>query len=200
MQRNIHALELDKILALLAEETACEDAAELARGLKPVSSLKEARRLLEETFDAHGLMARFGSPSFGGLHNVSNSLRRAEAGGLLTMGELLRVSAVLRVLRGVKEWRSRSEGVKSVLDWRFEAILPNKYLEDKINTSIVSEEEMASEASPELASIRRKIRGASTRAREQLDKMIRSPVYQKYLQDPIITMRGGRFVVPVKAE
>ena len=83
---------------------------------------------------------------------------------------------------------------------RFDALMPNKYLEDRINTSIISEEEMASEASPELASIRRKIRNASARAREQLDKMIRAPMYQKYLQEPIVTMRGGRFVVPVKAE
>lgn len=200
MKRNIRSLELDKILALLAEETACDDAAELARKLEPSSSLKEVQRLLADTFEAHGMMARFGSPSFSGLRNVTASLRRAEAGGLLTMGELLRVAGVLRTLRGIVEWRSRSEGVKTVLDWRFDALMPNKYLEDRINTSIISEEEMASEASPELVSIRRKIRNASTRAREQLDKMIRSPMYQKYLQDPIITMRGGRFVVPVKAE
>ena len=200
MKRNIRSLELDKILALLAEETACEDAASLALALEPAVTLKEVNRRLADTNEAHSLMARFGAPSFGGLHNVSGSLRRAEAGGLLTMGELLRVAGVLRTLRGIVEWRSRSEGVKTVLDWRFEALMPNKYLEDRIVTSIVSEEEMASEASPELASIRRKIRGASTRAREQLDKMIRSPYYQKYLQEPIITMRGGRFVVPVKAE
>ena len=200
MKRNIRSLELDKILSLLAEETACEDAAELARALEPSSSLKEVKRLLADTFEAHGMMARFGSPSFSGLRNVTASLRRAEAGGLLTMGELLRVAGVLRTLRGIVEWRARSEGVKTVLDWRFDALMPNKYLEDRINTSIISEEEMASEASPELASIRRKIRNASARAREQLDKMIRSPMYQKYLQDPIVTMRGGRFVVPVKAE
>lgn len=200
MKRNIRSLELDKILALLAEETACEDAAELARSLEPSSSLKEVRRRLADTDEAHGLMARFGSPSFSGLRNVTGSLRRAEAGGLLTMGELLRVAGVLRTLRGIVEWRARSEGVKTVLDWRFNALMPNKYLEDRINTSIISEEEMASEASPELASIRRKIRNASARAREQLDKMIRSPLYQKFLQEPIVTMRGGRFVVPVKAE
>ena len=200
MKRNVRSLELDKILALLAEETACDDAAELARALEPASSLREVRRRLDDTNEAHAMMARFGSPSFGGLRNVTASLRRAEAGGLLTMGELLRVAGVLRVLRGVVEWRARSEGVKTVLDWRFDALMPNKYLEDRINTSIISEEEMASEASPELASIRRKIRSASARAREQLDKMIRSPVYQKYLQEPIVTMRGGRFVVPVKAE
>lgn len=199
-QRHWRALELDKILKLLAEQTACDDAAELALHLTPSTSLSEVQRLLGETDEAHTLMARFGSPSFGGLSNVSNSLRRAEAGGTLTMGELLRVAGVLRTLRGIVEWRSKSEGVKSILDWRFESLVPNKYLEDRITGAILSEEEMADNASPRLSDIRRKIRAASTRAREQLDKMIHSPVYQKYLQDPIVTLRGGRFVVPVKAE
>ena len=199
-QRHWRALELDKILKLLAEQTACDDAAELALHLTPSTSLSEVQRLLGETDEAHTLMARFGSPSFGGLSNVSNSLRRAEAGGTLTMGELLRVAGVLRTLRGIVEWRSKSEGVKSILDWRFESLVPNKYLEDRITGAILSEEEMADNASPRLSDIRRKIRAACTRAREQLDKMIHSPVYQKYLQDPIVTLRGGRFVVPVKAE
>lgn len=203
MKENNHhyrALELDKILKLLAAETACDEAAELALSLVPSSSLTEVRRLLDETYEAHSLMARFGSPSFGGLKNVSNSLRRAEAGGTLTMAELLNIAGVLRTLRGIVEWRSKSEGVKSMLDGRFESLVTNKYLEDRITTSILSEEEMADGASPKLSDIRRKIRSASSRVREQLDKMIHSPTYQKYLQDPIVTMRDGRFVVPVKAE
>ncbi len=199
-QRHIRALELDKILKLLAAETACDDAAELALNLSPSSSLSEVQRLLGETDEAHRLMARFGSPSFGGLTNITNSLRRAEAGGTLNMAELLRVAGVLRSLRSIVSWRSKSEGVKSTLDWRFDSLSPNKYLEDKISNAILSEDEMADSASPDLANIRRKIRAASSRAREQLDKMIRSPLYQKYLQDPIVTMRDGRFVVPVKAE
>lgn len=200
VKRSCHVLELDKILKLLAEETACGDAASLALSLEPSSSLMEVNRLLAETGEAHSLMARFGAPSFGGLKNIVSTLRRAEAGGLLTMGELLQVAQVLRTIRGIVEWRSRSEGVGGVLDDRFHMLMPNKYLEERIFSSILSEEEMADNASPELASIRRKIRGASLRAREQLDKMIRSPYYQKYLQDPIVTMRSGRFVVPVKAE
>ena len=200
MERHFKALELDKILHLLAEETSCDAAAELAQNLRPSTSLSQVKRLLTETDEAHTMMARFGSPSFGGLKDVSNSLRRAEAGGTLNMTELLRIATVLRTLRGIVDWRSKSEGVKSVLDDRFDAIMPNKYLEDRINHAILSEEEMADNASPQLATIRRKIRSASSRAREQLEKMVRSPVTQKYLQDPIITMRDGRFVVPVKAE
>ena len=200
MERHFKALELDKILHLLAEETSCDAAAELAQNLRPSTSLSQVKRLLTETDEAHTMMARFGAPSFGGLKDVSNSLRRAEAGGTLNMTELLRIATVLRTLRGIVDWRSKCEGVKSILDDRFDAIMPNKYLEDRINHAILSEEEMADNASPQLATIRRKIRSASSRAREQLEKMVRSPVTQKYLQDPIITMRDGRFVVPVKAE
>lgn len=200
MKKHWRALELDKVLEMLAAETACDDAAELARELRPVTTLRQAERLLQETDDAYVLMAKFGAPSFGGLKNIVNSLRRAEAGGTLNLPEFLRVAGVLRCLRGICEWRSKSEGTQTTLDWRFEAIQPNKYLEDRINTVVASEEEVADGASAALAGIRRRIRNTSSRAREQLDKMIRSPAYLKYLQDPIVTMRGGRFVVPVKAE
>lgn len=200
MQKHYRALELDKILKMLAGETACDDAAELALQLTPSHSLSDVQRLLKETDEAHTLMARFGAPSFGGLKNVTNSLRRAEAGGTLTMAELLRVAGVLRTLRGIVDWRAKSAGLKSCLDWRFDSLMPNKYLEDRIFGAILSDEEMADTASAQLASIRRKIRSASSRVREQLDKMIHSTAYQKYLQDPIVTLRGGRFVVPVKAE
>ena len=199
-KKHYRALELDKILKMLADETACEDAAELALQLIPDTSLSEVQRLLTDTDAAYILMARFGAPSFSGLKNVTNSLRRAEAGATLNMAELLHIAGVLRNLRGIVEWRSKSEGVKNELDWRFDALMPNKYLEDRIYNAILSEEEMADTASTQLASIRRKIRSASSRAREQLDKMIHSATYQKYLQDPIVTMRDGRFVVPVKSE
>ena len=198
--RHWRAVELDKVLRMLAEETACEDAAVLAREITPSSSLEEVRRMLAETDDAYVMMARFGAPSFGGLKNVTNALRRAEAGGTLNLTELLRIGGVLRTIRGITQWRSKSEGMKTALDWRFEGLSPNKYLEDRIGGVVLSEEEVADTASTELASIRRKIRGASSRVREQLDKMIRSPAYQKYLQDPIVTQRSGRYVVPVKAE
>ena len=148
VKRSCHVLELDKILKLLAEETACGDAASLALSLEPSSSLMEVNRLLAETGEAHSLMARFGAPSFGGLKNIVSTLRRAEAGGLLTMGELLQVAQVLRTIRGIVEWRSRSEGVGGVLDDRFHMLMPNKYLEERIFSSILSEEEMADNASP----------------------------------------------------
>lgn len=200
LQKHARALELDKILKLLAARTACEDAAQIAGNLKPSSSVEEVRRLLQETDEAYVMMARFGSPPFGGLVDVSNSLRRAQAGGMLTMAELLKVSGLLRTIRAVTDWRRKSEGVKSCLDDRFSMLMPNQYLENRINSAILSEEEMADGASPALLSIRRKIRVASAKAREVLDRMTRSASYQKYLQDPIVTIRAGRFVVPVRAE
>ncbi|MBE6720990.1 MAG: endonuclease MutS2 [Ruminococcaceae bacterium] len=199
-EHHLHALELDKILELLAQETASDAAAEMARELRPAADLEDAQHLLNETWDAYGLMAKFGSPSFGGLHEVSNPLRRAESGGVLNMAELLRVAGVLRCLRAVCDWRSKSAGIKTVLDDRFDRIVTNKYLEEKIYSSIDSEEEMNDNASPALAAIRRKIRAASARAREKLDGMVHSAYYQKFLQDAIVTQRDGRFVVPVKAE
>ena len=200
MERDYSALELDKILDLLAAQTCCEDAAQLARDLRPARHMAEVQRLVDETDDAGRLMAGFGSPSFGGLTNVVNPLRRAEAGAALTLGELLRVAGTLRCIRTVKEWRSHCEGVATVLDDRFNALAPNRYREDKIAMVVVSEEEVADTASPMLADIRRKMRSASVRVREQLDRLVRSPAYQKVLQEPIVTIRGDRFVVPVKAE
>ncbi len=200
MERDYRALELDKILDRLAAETCCADAAELARSLRPETELALVQRLVDETDDACRLMAGFGSPSFGRLTNVTNALRRAEAGASLSLGEFLRIAEVLRVIRSLAEWRAHCAGVSTCLDDRFSVLVPNKYLEQKISSVVVNEEEVADTASPTLADIRRKMRAASARVREQLDKLVRSPAYAKALQEPIVTIRGGRFVVPVKAE
>lgn len=194
------ALELDKVLELLAAHTTCEDAAAAARALTPAVYAEEAERLLSETDAAFQLMAKFGAPSFGDAKNVAGALRRAQAGAMLSLGELLRIAGTLRSIRSLKEWRQHCEGVATCLDDRFAVLVSNKFLEEAITTAILSEEEVSDHASAQLADIRRKMRAAASRVREQLDKMIRSPATQKLLQDPIVTIRGGRFVVPVKAE
>ena len=200
MNKHYCSLELDKILELLATSASCADTAEAARALRPSSHLSEVCTLLDETDAAVMLMAKFGAPSFGGATNVSNALRRAQAGASLSLGELLRIAATLRVIRSLKEWHQHCEGVSTCLDERFSLLAPNKYLEDKICTAIVSDDEVSDHASATLADIRRRIRSASSRVREQLDKLIHSPTSQKLLQDPVVTIRSGRFVVPVKAE
>ena len=199
MDKHTKALELDKILEMVAGECSSADAAELARKLEPVHTAGEAQWLLQETDAAFVAMAKFGAPSFYGMKNVTNPLRRAQAGGGLGLRELLDIGATLRTIRGLTQWWGKSESVRTALTGRFQVLAPNKYLEEKIFTCIVSEEEVADNASPALASIRRKIRAASQRVRDQLDKLIRSPAHQKH-QENIVTQRGGRYVVPVKAE
>lgn len=200
MLKDYKSLELDKILQQLADETTCADAAALAAEIEPDTDLKHVARLLQETDDAFVLMAKFGAPSFYGMTNVTNALRRAQAGGVLNLPELLAVAGTLRAIRSVSDWRKKSESVKTALDYRFETLQPNKFIEERISMTVASEEEVADTASVALAAIRRKIRAASLRVREQLDKMIRSQTYQKYLQEAIVTQRGCRYVVPVKAE
>lgn len=198
--KHYRALELDKILKKASDLTGCDDAKNMMLALTPISQLDKVNRLLTETSDAHSLSGRFGSPSFGGLVDVNDALKRSKTGASLSTSELLEVARVLHVIRTLKDWRKRCAGTKTVLDTRFDALVPSKFLEDKINGAILSEDEIADNASVELAAIRRKIRLTSSKARDILDKMIRSSVVQKYLQESIVTMRNGRFVVPVKAE
>ncbi len=200
MNKHLVALEFDKILERLAEYTCCEDSREAAMNLRPKNRLDEAQALMNQTRDAHMLLARFGGPSFGGMKNVNNALHRADAGSTLSMHELLEIAETLRVIRSLTQWRSTNAGVESCLDVFFGALTPNKYLEDAITGAIVSDDEMADSASPTLADIRRKIRVQESKVREQLDKMTRSSKYRDILQESIVTMRNGRYVLPVKNE
>lgn len=200
MDKNYKTLELDLILQKLADECTCDDARDLAILLKPANDMRETEVLLSQTEDAFSLLARFGAPSFSGLKNVNNPLHRASAGGSLNPKELLDIGFCLRSLRTLDEWRSHCSGVRTSLDGFFEGVTTNKYLEQKIFTCIVSEDEIADKASDTLYDIRRKIRAKENSIREKLDSLIHSSHYQQYLQEAIITQRGGRFVVPVKAE
>ncbi len=200
MNKYYQTLELDKILEMLAARTVLADAKELALSLEPQTDPEKVRLLLQQTDDAVALSGRFGSPSFGGAVNCAGYLRRAQAGGCLTAGELLKIAGTLRIIRTVKEWRSRCASVETTLGGWFSGLVSNKYLEDKITSAILSEDEISDNASTTLSDIRRKIRTASSKAREVLDKIIHSSKYIKYLQDTIVTQRDGRYVVPVRAE
>lgn len=200
MNRHLKTLELDKILNMLANEASFEESKELALSLRPQNDMQRVLANLKETEDAYILTGRFGAPSFGSIKNISGCLARAAAGGMLSMSELLRIAEVLRIVRGVRQWREKCASVESVLDSRFQSLIPNKYLEDSITGAIISEDEMSDKASPALSDIRRKIKSSSQKARDALNKIIHSATYKKYLQDSIVTMRDGRYVVPVKAE
>ena len=200
MNRHFKTLELDKILHMLAEETSIDEAGELALCVEPQVDLDKVERLLTQTEDAHILIGRFGAPSFGGISNVTNALRRAEAGGCLNTSELLSIARALRVIKGVRDWHAHCAGVSTSLDGYFRALYTNPNLSDRITACIIGADEISDGASRELADIRRKMRIAASKAREVLDKIIHSSTYQKYLQEAIITQRDGRYVVPVKQE
>ena len=200
MNKHYLTLELDKVLQMLKNETSCDDAAELALEVKPSTDFGDVCRMLNQTEDAASLLERFGAPSFGGLVNVNNALARAAAGGSLNQRELLAIGQTLRSIRVLYDWRSHCSGVSTSLDFLFDSITVNKYLEDKIISCIISEDEISDNASELLSDIRRKIRAKSSSIREKLDAMIRSPHYTKFLQEAIVTQRSGRFVVPVKSE
>ena len=187
-------LELDKILSLLSEKTSCEDSKQRAKLIEVVTTL------LRETFDAHMLIARFKSPSFTGLNNVNLAVKKASSGATLSTIDLLRIADNIHVFNLFESFKEQFSSLKTALDSRFTQIVPNKYLENKIKSCIVSEDEISDNASPELASIRRKIRKTSDSIREQLDKMLRSPNIQKFLQENIVTIKSERFVLPVRAE
>ena len=198
-QKSLTKLELDKVLALLADHASSPAAKERCLAVRPLDDAEDIRLLQAQTSAACKVITLKGSPSFGGIVDVGASLSRADRGGCLSPEELLRVATVLKAARTAKEY-AEGDAVESGLDIFFRQLTPNKFFEERIFTSILSKDEIADAASSELASIRRKIRQQSSKIRESLQKIITSPTYAKILQEPIVTIRSDRFVVPVKAE
>ena len=198
-QKSLTKLELDKVLVLLADHASSPAAKERCLAVRPLDDAEDIRLLQAQTSAACKLITLKGSPSFGGIVDVGASLSRADRGGCLSLEELLRVATVLKAARTAKEY-AEGDAVESGLDIFFRQLTPNKFFEERIFTSILSKDEIADAASSELASIRRKIRQQSSKIRESLQKIITSPTYAKILQEPIVTIRSDRFVVPVKAE
>ena len=199
-EKSLTTLELPAVLEMLAAEAVGDTAKEQARALKPSTEPAEVRRRQEETTAAKTMMVVRGSPSFSGVKDVRPSLARADLGGALNTRELLDIARVLQCARLVRGYIADDTVGKTPIDHLFYALHANKFLEEKISTSISGEDEIADGASPELANIRRQMRAAAARARDSLQKIISSPSYAKALQEPIITMRQDRYVVPVKAE
>ncbi len=199
-QRYFRALELDKVLAQLADQTNCDDSRAMALSLTPSTDFETVKALMQKTSDAYMLSARYTTPALHKLKNCEAALKKAEKGSNLSLRELLDVSSVLHNIRSVKDWRKRCEGETTSLDVLFEMLTPNRELENTIDNAVLSEEELADTASRELGELRRKINQAKLRVREQLDHLIKSPTQSKYLQETLVTQRDGRFVVPVKSE
>ncbi len=199
-EKSLVTLELPAVLDMLAAEAVGDTAKEQARELSPSTDAATVRRRQEETGAAKTMMVVRGSPSFSGVKDVRASLARADLGGALNTRELLDIARVLQCARLVRGYIAEDSVGKTPIDHLFYALHANKFLEEKITNSISGEDEIADSASPELANIRRQMRAAAARARDSLQKLISSPSYAKVLQEPIITMRQDRYVVPVKAE
>ena len=199
-EKSIRTLELPAVLEMLAALAVSDAAKEKCRNLTPVCELEEALHLQAETQSARDRLGLYGSPSFSGVKDVSRALSRADHGGVLNTRELLDVADLLTASRRVSEYDREKQEEKTVLDHLFSALHTNKFLEEKIHGAILDEETIADTASPELQDIRRKMRLASSKGRQILQRIISSPSYAKVLQEALITQRDGRFVVPVKAE
>ena len=197
--KSLIKLELDQVLSLLAECAGSQGGKESCLQLRPTSDLEEVELLLQQTTAASDLCTKKGNPVFSNVCDVSASLERADRGGSLQPKELLTIAGVLRCARTIKGYVSEDDKA-TVLDALFNGLTPNKYLEDRIFGAILSEEEIADTASTELADIRRHMRIQAGKIRDSLQKVISSPAYSKFLREPIITIRQGRYVVPVKSE
>jgi len=198
-EKSIIKLELDQVLERLAQCAGSQGGKDACLRLRPNADLEEVELMLQQTTAASDLCTRKGNPVFGDVNNVSASLERADRGGSLQPKELLRIAGILRCARTIKGYVSEDDKA-TVLDAFFRALTPNKYLEDKIFGAILSEEEIADNASPVLSDIRRHMRIQAGKIRDSLQKIISSPAYAKLLREPIITIRQGRYVVPVKSE
>ena len=198
-EKSLVKLELYQVLELLAQCAGSADGKAACMALRPSSDLEDVMELLAETSAASRLCDRKGNPSFSDVHDPNAALERADRGGSLQPKELLQIAGVLRSTRTIKSYRSDDDD-STVLDTLFTALTPNKYLEDRIFGAILSEDEIADTASTELADIRRHMRIQSAKIRDGLQKIISSPSYSKFLREPIITIRQGRYVVPVKSE
>ena len=197
--KTLNTLEYDKIIEMLVECTATEGAKARARALMPTDEYDFVVDRQNKTDDAKRLINAKGYPSFSAPESVPEAADRAYKGGILSPRELLDVASLLRSARGMLDYIETDKPFETTLDPIFRRLITNRPLEDRITRSIISEDLIADEASPELADIRRKIRNANNKIKETLHGYI-GGAKLKYLQDNLVTMRNGRYVVPVKAE
>lgn len=193
-------LELHKILELLANECSSEMSKKLALKTHPIYELSKVKKEIDKTDTAFNLSVKFGTPAFHNISDITDSIKLADTGSTLSLKNLLKIKDVLIQSHELINYRNQFSDEQTVLDYLFDSLFANEFLEKKLQASIINEEELADDASPELSRIRKKINQASVKIRENLEKMIRSKSTQKYLQEAIITVRDGRFVVPVKTE
>ena len=201
LEKTLNTLEYYVIKEMLAELTSCEIARELIRNLQPMTDLEAVETALRETEDAVLFIIKRGMPPLSGVKDIRRAIRRGASGGMMSFSELLSVSAILRACRRTINYAASVEDdtKNSILEY-ISQLTENRYLEEEINHCIVSEEEIADEASPELYTIRRQILSAQNSIKEKLNDMLHSSKYAKSIQDAVVTMRGDRYCIPVKTE
>ena len=200
MNKYLRTLELDKILEMLAELTSNEETRRMALAVRPDNDLERVRYECLKTSQAFNLSVQFGTPPFSNFKDVTTVAARAKSGAIISLRDLLDIAAMLRQIKSLSVWYSHCENVETELSYLFSRLSPNDWLLEKLERSIISENEISDAASPELAAIRRKINRAGMQLRETLDKMIKNKTTQQYLQENTVTIRDGRFVLPVKSE
>ncbi len=193
-------LELDKVLARAVQLCACRETKEMMQALQPCETPEDERYALEQTNAINSLLIKNGSPRFGSVAEVRRVVSHAQKGGILSMGELLEIAATLRNFAGLSQWYGLSEHDMMPTDDLFYSLAPQPVLERQISDSILSPEEMADNASTTLADLRRKIRQTEDSIRTKLDAIIKNSTTNKFLQDAVVSLRNGRYVVPVRAE
>lgn len=195
----LETLEYDKITAMLETHARCQIGKERARKLEPLTELAELNAELDLTSEAEAVLFRLGQSPIDEFPDTRDTLKRIKAVSALSMRELLDLASCLRAIRIAKSALTKEPDQMRLASMAVN--LPSyKFIEDELNRCILNEDEMFDGASPALSRIRRELRVANEKVREKLNSMIRSSTYQQYLQDPIITMRNGRFVIPVKQE
>ncbi len=197
-----HTLEYDKIISLLCEHATCASGRELCKVLEPSENLEQIELAQRQTSDALTRIYQKGTLSFSGTHNIGASLKRLEIGGVLSIDELLKTASLLEVAKRAKSYsRSDREDAKAdSLDELFTRIEPLTPLLEEIRRCILSEDEIADDASATLKNIRRSIKNINDKIRSQINSMLNSSDTRTHLQDTVITMRNGRYCLPVKAE
>ncbi|HHX53794.1 MAG TPA: endonuclease MutS2 [Clostridiales bacterium] len=195
----IISLELNLVLEMLADCAQTEGAKNLIRQLRPSTDANRIRYMLEQTSDAKRLSAIKGTPPLSGVRDVTDSLARAVKGSALNTRELLDIASLLNITRRLKNYLTDGSEFETSLDEIFARLIPLRFLEDRINRVIVAEDMISDDASPELSDIRRKMRNAAGKVKESLQRYT-GGAYSKYLQENIVTLRNGRYVIPVRSE
>lgn len=202
-EKVLHTLEYNKILDQLTEYAFSADAKSRCQKLRPITDRAQIEQLQQQTSDALSRLFKYGSLSFSGVTDIRDSLKRLDIGGALSAIELLRVCSLLESAKRAKAFaRSQEDNDQpdDSLTGLFAGIEPLTPLCDEIRRCILSEDEIADDASSTLHSIRRSMRGMNDKIRAQMNSMISNTTTRSYLQDTVITMRDGRYCLPVKAE